>query len=105
MSLTLMNYFKMLELYLIDSKIWKYVPNVRCGRNNKTCQKWSEYKKNYQVEYRSNRTYLLEEKAELGTKLMADKILYEKAIVIMWEGIKEAEIEIEVLEDRIQVVY
>jgi hypothetical protein len=40
------------------------------------------------------------EKAELTTKLMVDKVIYEEAIVIMGEGIKEAEIEIEALEHK-----
>ena len=40
------------------------------------------------------------EKAALTPRLMADKVIYEEAIIIMWEGIKEAEIEIEALEHK-----
>ena len=40
------------------------------------------------------------EKAELTSRLMIDKVIYEEAIIIMGEGIKEAEIEIEALEHK-----
>jgi hypothetical protein len=44
------------------------------------------------------------EKAELATKLTIDNVIYEEAIVIMGEGIKEAEIEIEALEHKNKIL-
>jgi hypothetical protein len=40
------------------------------------------------------------EKASLTDRLMADKVVYEEAIIIMGQGINEAEIEIEALEHK-----
>ena len=39
-------------------------------------------------------------KAELATKLLIDKIVYEEAIQVMGTAINEAEIEIEALESK-----
>ena len=44
------------------------------------------------------------EKAALTTKLMADKVVYEEAIIIMGEGMKEAEAEIEALEYKNKIL-
>ena len=44
------------------------------------------------------------EKAALTTKLMADKVVYEEAIIIMGEGMKEAEAEIVALEYKNQLL-
>ena len=44
------------------------------------------------------------EKAELTSRLMIDKVIYEEAIIIMGEGIKEAEIEIEALEHEAELL-
>ena len=44
------------------------------------------------------------EKAELTNRLMVDKVIYEEAIIIMGETIKEADIEIEALEYKTQLL-
>ena len=44
------------------------------------------------------------EKAELTSRLMIDKVIYEEAIIIMGEGIKEAETDIEALEHKTELL-